>query len=78
VQIKLKARATWTNPGQQLVHISHGRTAFNDRQHSDLTETMPSSYLQAPWIEIEIEAKLKEEAIRKLGERPRTGAIPAS
>jgi UV DNA damage repair endonuclease len=36
----------------------------SDRQHADLIDTMPSSYLQAPWIEVE--AKLKEEAIRKL------------
>lgn len=61
-----KARATWAVPEHQLVHISNGRTAFNDRQHSDLIETMPSSYAQAPWIEIE--AKSKEEAIRALHE----------
>lgn len=48
----------------QLVHISSGRSGFNDRQHSDLISTMPSSYRQAPWIEIE--AKHKEEAIRGL------------
>jgi UV DNA damage endonuclease len=59
-----KARETWPHPKHQLVHISNGRTAFNDRQHADLIETMPSSYAQAPWIEIE--AKSKEEAIRKL------------
>jgi len=46
------------------VHISNGREGFNDRQHSDLIATMPSSYLAAPYIEIE--AKLKEEAIRGL------------
>jgi len=59
-----KARATWAVPEHQLVHISNGRAGFNDRQHSDLIETMPSSYLAAPYIEIE--AKLKEEAIRGL------------
>lgn len=59
-----KARETWDDPEQQLVHISNGRTAFNDRQHADLIDTMPSSYAQAPWIEIE--AKFKEEAIRHL------------
>jgi UV DNA damage endonuclease len=59
-----KARATWPNPEEQVVHISNGRESFNDRQHSDLIATMPSSYLNAPWIEIE--AKLKEEAIRGL------------
>jgi len=56
-----KARETWTEPAQQLVHISNGRSGFNDRQHADLIETMPACYAQAPWIEIE--AKLKEEAI---------------
>jgi UV DNA damage endonuclease len=59
-----KARATWADPSHQLVHISNGREGFNDRQHSDLIEVMPSSYLAAPYIEIE--AKLKEEAIRGL------------
>ena len=59
-----RARATWPEPAHQLVHISNGREGFNDRQHSDLIATMPSSYLSAPYIEIE--AKLKEEAIRGL------------
>jgi UV DNA damage endonuclease len=63
-EMLLKARETWADPAHQLVHISNGRTSFNDRQHSDLIETMPSSYMQAPWIEIE--AKFKEDAIRKL------------
>lgn len=63
-EMLLKARATWANPEHQLVHISNGREGFNDRQHSDLIEVMPSSYLSAPYIEIE--AKLKEEAIRGL------------
>jgi UV DNA damage endonuclease len=59
-----KARETWADPAHQLVHISNGREGFNDRQHSDLIAVMPSSYLAAPYIEIE--AKLKEEAIRGL------------
>lgn len=59
-----KARETWAEPSHQLVHISNGRTSFNDRQHSDLIEVMPASYDRAPWIEIE--AKHKEDAIRKL------------
>lgn len=59
-----KARETWAEPAHQLVHISNGRTSFNDRHHSDLIEIMPASYAQAPWIEIE--AKHKELAIRKL------------
>ena len=58
------ARATWAEPAHQVVHISNGREDFNDRQHSDLIATMPASYAGAPWIEIE--AKLKEEAIAGL------------
>ncbi len=58
------AATTWQPPEWQLVHISNGTTAFNDRHHSDLISVMPSSYSNAPWIEIE--AKLKEEAINKL------------
>jgi UV DNA damage endonuclease len=59
-----KARATWSDPSQQLVHISNGRSAFNDRQHADLIDVMPACYAHAPYIEIE--AKAKEEAIRRL------------
>ncbi|XYJ10035.1 UV DNA damage repair endonuclease UvsE [Telluria sp. B2] len=70
-EMLLKARATWRDPAQQLVHISNGRESFNDRQHADLIATMPSSYAQAPWIEIE--AKSKEEAIAGL--RPWLGTL---
>ncbi|WP_323144473.1 UV DNA damage repair endonuclease UvsE [Massilia phyllosphaerae] len=59
-----RARETWAEPAHQVVHISNGREDFNDRQHSDLIATMPASYAGAPWIEIE--AKLKEEAIAGL------------
>jgi len=59
-----RARDTWAEPGHQVVHISNGREDFNDRQHSDLIATMPAAYAGAPWIEIE--AKLKEEAIAGL------------
>ncbi|OUL32818.1 UV damage endonuclease UvsE [Nostoc sp. T09] len=58
------ARETWENPDWQLVHISNGETAFNDRKHSDLISAMPSVYYEAPWIEVE--AKRKEEAIAHL------------
>jgi UV DNA damage endonuclease len=58
------ARSTWTHPDWQLVHISNGETAFNDRKHSDLITAMPDSYYHAPWIEVE--AKRKEEAIAYL------------
>ncbi|MFP5391407.1 MAG: UV DNA damage repair endonuclease UvsE [Gammaproteobacteria bacterium] len=59
-----KARATWPDPAQQLVHISNGRESFNDRQHADLIDVMPACYAHAPYIEIE--AKNKEEAIGRL------------
>ena len=58
------ARETWANPDWQLVHISNGETAFNDRKHSNLITAMPQVYHQAPWIEVE--AKHKEEAIAHL------------
>ncbi|WP_445631188.1 UV DNA damage repair endonuclease UvsE [Nostoc sp. DSM 114167] len=58
------ARETWKNPDWQLVHISNGEQAFNDRKHSDLITDMPHVYYQAPWIEVE--AKQKEEAIALL------------
>ena len=58
------AGTTWPESEWQLVHISNGRERFLDRNHSDLITVMPSSYRNAPWIEIE--AKHKEEAIVKL------------
>ena len=63
-QMKAAAQTTWPVREWQLVHISNGREAFGDRHHSDLITVMPSSYKNAPWIEVE--AKLKEEAIAKL------------
>lgn len=63
-QMLAAAATTWPEKDWQLVHISNGREAFNDRNHSDLIIQMPSSYYNAPWIEVE--AKLKEEAIAKL------------
>lgn len=58
------ARETWVNSQWQVVHISNGEEAFNDRKHSDLINAMPDVYRQAPWIEVE--AKGKEEAIAHL------------
>ncbi len=58
------ARETWTNPANQLVHISNGREKFQDRAHSDLISAMPKVFRFAPWIEVE--AKSKELAIEKL------------
>ncbi|MCL1465068.1 UV DNA damage repair endonuclease UvsE [Argonema galeatum A003/A1] len=59
-----EARTTWPHPEWQLVHISNGCESFNDPHHSDLIAVMPSAYRNAPWIEVE--AKLKEQAIEKL------------
>lgn len=58
------ARQTWQNPAWQLVHISNGRDTFRDPQHSDYITAMPSAYASIPWIEVE--AKLKEQAIARL------------
>lgn len=60
------ARETWAEPANQMVHISNGRTHFNDRAHSDLIFTMPEVFRHAPWIEVE--AKQKELAIAKIRE----------
>jgi UV DNA damage endonuclease len=65
IALMLKAaRETWPVQEWQLVHISNGRESFSDRHHSDLIETMPAAFRQAPWIEVE--AKQKELAIEKL------------
>lgn len=58
------ARETWPVPEWQLVHISNGCNSFRDPRHSDIIWTMPSSYRNAPWIEVE--AKQKEVAIERL------------
>ena len=63
-EILAAARSTWSLPEWQIVHISNGREAFGDPHHSDLITVMPTSYRNAPWIEVE--AKLKEQAIDKL------------
>jgi UV DNA damage endonuclease len=58
------AQPTWTKTEWQLCHISNGRESFNDRRHSDLISVMPDAYRRVPWIEVE--AKHKEIAIRRL------------
>ncbi len=58
------ARKTWPAAEWQLAHISNGREFFTDRRHSDLITDMPDAYKHIPWIEIE--AKHKEIAIRRL------------
>lgn len=64
LEMVIAARSTWTEPDWQLAHISNGCASFLDQRHSDLITQMPQSYAQVPWIEIE--AKLKEQAIAKL------------
>jgi UV DNA damage endonuclease len=66
------SRTTWSVPEWQLVHISNGSEFFADPRHSDLITLMPSSFRHVPWIEVE--AKLKEQAIAKL----RQEWLPAS
>jgi UV DNA damage endonuclease len=58
------AQKTWPDPAWQLVHISNGRDSFLDPAHSDMITVMPSAYRNAPYIEVE--AKGKERAIRRL------------
>jgi UV DNA damage endonuclease len=77
------ARSTWAVAEWQLVHISNGAESFLDQKHSDVIFDMPSSYQDAPWIEIE--AKRKEEAIAKLQQewlptlvQPTPQAMPSS
>lgn len=60
------ARETWPHPEWQLTHLSNGRASFADPAHHDYITTVPSAFNQAPWIEVE--AKHKEDAIRKLRE----------
>jgi UV DNA damage endonuclease len=59
-----QARTTWPRPDWQVAHISNGQRAFADRAHHDLIHDMPPAYAIVPWIEVE--AKQKEVAIRKL------------
>ncbi len=69
------ARTTWSVPAWQLVHISNGNRSFNDSHHSDYITLMPSCYRQVGWIEVE--AKLKEQAIAKLRQEWLYGAPDA-
>lgn len=58
------AKTTWKQPQWQLVHISNGKEHLHDTKHSNLIINMPSSFQNAPWIEVE--AKQKERAIFQL------------
>jgi UV DNA damage endonuclease len=70
------ARATWTPPEWQVVHISNGLESFRDPRHHDFISTMPDCYCHAPWIEVE--AKQKELAIARLRDEWRpAGRKPA-
>lgn len=59
-----QARGTWSDGAWQLTHISNGRAGFDDMAHSDFISAMPQSFKAAPWIEVE--AKAKDQAIRRL------------
>ena len=60
----LAARATWTPPEWQVVHLSNGRDGHQDRRHTDLITHFPQAYRDVPWIEVE--AKGKELALAGL------------
>ena len=60
----LAARATWTPPGWQVVHLSNGINGPRDRRHTDLITHFPQAYRDVPWIEVE--AKGKELALAGL------------
>ena len=65
MEVFLRAAAsTWPDPAWQLVHISNGRGSLGDPCHADLVTRLPRCFRAAPWIEVE--AKLKEEAIARL------------
>jgi UV DNA damage endonuclease len=55
------ARQTWQVPEWQLGHISNGKQALHDQQHSDYIWDSPAAYRDLPWIEVE--ARQKENAI---------------
>ncbi|MGY2894211.1 UV DNA damage repair endonuclease UvsE [Deinococcus sp. UYEF24] len=60
----LAARATWTPPEWQVVHLSNGIDGPQDRRHTDLITHFPDAYRDVPWIEVE--AKGKEQALAGL------------
>ena len=60
------ARATWTPPDWQVVHLSNGKDNPQDRRHSDFITQFPSAFEQVQWVELE--AKAKEQAIFGLRE----------
>jgi UV DNA damage endonuclease len=63
-EFTLLARQTWQLQAWQIVHLSNGRENSKDQKHSDIIHTIPESYREVSWIEIE--AKAKEVAINDL------------
>jgi UV DNA damage endonuclease len=63
-EVTAAARETWSDPSWQMVHISNGRESFSDAKHADYISVMPSAFRGVPWIEVE--AKHKELAVRRL------------
>lgn len=63
-ELVLRARATWSPPEWQLVHLSNGIEHPQDRRHSYLITHLPAAYADVPWVEVE--AKGKEEAVLAL------------
>ncbi|CAM3802156.1 UV DNA damage repair endonuclease UvsE [Deinococcus frigens] len=63
----LKARATWTPPDWQVVHLSNGIEGPQDRRHSHLITHLPAAFADVGWIEVE--AKGKEQAVGELADR---------
>lgn len=55
---------TWNVKKEQLVHLSNGASDLHDRRHSDYIVSVPESYYDLEWIDVE--AKAKEQAIFKL------------
>jgi len=58
------ARATWTPPEWQLVHLSSGKTGLHDAKHHELILEFPEAFRRVGYVEVE--AKTKEFAILDL------------
>lgn len=58
------SRSTWTNPENQVCHISNGKDYYCDRKHSDYISEFPEHLKDCQWVEVE--AKAKDDAIKQL------------
>ena len=58
------ARATWTPPEWQLVHLSSGKSGLHDARHHELILEFPDAFRRVGYVEVE--AKTKEFAIQDL------------